>query len=377
MRTQSSRRWSLLSLVALALGATSCARGAGGDVPVSTPSAPSTSPALVLKEQGSFAVGGTVVTSPGTFDPRHPSPDGGTLHGDHAYVFYQVPVDARPLPLVFWHGAGQFSKTWETTPDGREGFQNLFLRRRFSVYLLDQPRRGDAGRSTVPAAVAATTDDQVWFGMFRLGVWPDYFPGVQVSRDPAALDQFFRSMTPNTGPFDAEVNARAVAALFEKTGPGVLVTHSQGGGPGWLTVMKSPNVRAVASYEPGSGFVFPAGEVPAPMPSLTGPLEATAVPPEQFAALTKIPIVIYFGDNIPTEPSTNPGQDNWRVRLAMARLWRDAVNRHGGDVTVVHLPELGVRGNTHFPFSDTNNVEIANLLSKFLAEKRLDEGVRP
>ena len=46
---------------------------------------------------------------------------------------------ARKLPLVFWHGHGQSAKTWETTPDGREGFQNIFLRRRFSVYLIDQP----------------------------------------------------------------------------------------------------------------------------------------------------------------------------------------------------------------------------------------------
>jgi hypothetical protein len=75
---------------------------------------------------------------------------------------------------------------------------------------------------------------------------------------------------PNTGPFDAEVRARAVAAMFDKIGPAVLVTHSQGGGPGWLTVMKTANVRAVVSYEPGSGFVFPAGELPAPMSSLTG-----------------------------------------------------------------------------------------------------------
>ncbi len=170
---------------------------------------------------------------------------------------------------------------------------------------------------------------------------------------------------------------QTVLDLFEKSGAGVLVTHSQGGGPGWLTVMRSPKVRAVVSYEPGSGFVFPEGDLPAPMSSLTGPLEAVGVPLEQFMALTKIPIVIYFGDNIPDEPSSNPGQDNWRVRLAMARLWRDAVNRHGGDVTVVHLPELGIRGNTHFPFSDTNNVEIANLLSRFLAEKHLDGGGRP
>ncbi len=60
------------------------------------------------------------------------------------------------------------------------------------------------------------------------------------------------------------------------------------------------------------------------------------------------------------------------MRLAMARLWADAVNRHGGDVTVVHLPEIGIHGNTHFPFSDLNNVTIADILATWLKEKGLD-----
>jgi len=108
------------------------------------------------------------------------------------------------------------------------------------------------------------------------------------------------------------------------------------------------------------------------MPSSAGPLEAVGVPLAEFLLLTKIPIVVYYGDNIPTEPSANPGQDNWRVRLAMVKLWADAVNRRGGDVTVVHLPAIGIRGNTHFPFSDLNNVQIADLMSGFLKQKGLD-----
>jgi hypothetical protein len=327
---------------------------------------------LVIQEQGSFAVGGTVIKSAGTFDPYKPGPEGQTFHGDHAYVSYQVPVNARRLPLVLWHGAGQFSKTWETTPDGREGFQNIFLRRRFGIYVMDQARRGRAGRSTQPITIAATPDEQFWFGIFRIGIWPAFFPGVQFSRDPEALNQYFRSMTPNTGPFDMQVVSDAVVALFSKIGPGILVTHSQGGGPGWLTAMKSQNVRAVVAYEPGSGFVFPEGEVPPAMPSAAGSLEGVAVPLGQFMQLTKIPIVVYFGDNIPEQPTANPGQDNWRVRLAMARLWRDAINRRGGDVTLVHLPDIGIRGNTHFPFSDLNNLEIADLMFEFLKQKGLD-----
>jgi hypothetical protein len=328
---------------------------------------------LVIQEQGSFAVGGTVVTAPGTFDPiRHgaynpadQSVAGQTLHGDHAYVFYQIPAKARRLPLVMWHGHGQSAKTWETTPDGREGFQNIFLRRRFPVYLVDQPRRGRAARSTVPLNLTAAPDEQLWFGIFRLGVWPNLFPGVQFSQKPEALDQFFRQMLPNAGPFDAEVNVAAVSALFDKIGPGIVVTHSQSGGLGWLTAIKNRNVRAIVSYEPGSNFPFPEGEGPAGS-------AGRGVPLADFMLLTKIPIVIYYGDNIPEKPVAEPGPEQWRVFLGVARQWRDVVNKHGGDVTLVHLPDLGIRGNTHFPMSDLNNVQIADLLSRYLGDKKLD-----
>ncbi len=124
---------------------------------------------------------------PGRLHPAGTDPKGQTLHGDHAYVFYQVPVNARRVPLIFWHGHGQSAKTWETTPDGREGFQTIFLRRGYPVYLVDQPRRGRAARTTQSVTVPATPDEQLWFGIFRLGVWPSLYPGVQFSRDPAAL----------------------------------------------------------------------------------------------------------------------------------------------------------------------------------------------
>ncbi|WP_461210485.1 alpha/beta hydrolase [Desulfocurvus sp. DL9XJH121] len=328
--------------------------------------------ALHVQEQGSFAIGGKVIRHPGTFDASARSPEGQTLHGDHAYVFYQVPENTRERPLVLWHGFGQFSKTWETTPDGREGYQTIFLRRGFSVYVLDQPRRGNAGRGTEGATVEAVPNDQFWFNLFRVGYWPHYHPGVQFSKSPQALAQFFRQMTPDTGPIDLEANSDAVAALFRKIGPGILVTHSHSGGMGWAAVLKSQDIRAVASYEPGSNFIFPEGEVPPPVKSAFGDFGARGVPQEEFMKLTRIPIVLYYGDYIPDEPSELFWMDQWRVRLVMARLWADAVNRHGGDVTLVRLPEIGIFGNTHFPFSDLNNLAVADLLSAWLAEKNLD-----
>ena len=228
-----------------------------------TPLAP-----LLIQEQGSFAAGGTMTTAPGTFDPRKPmAPDGQTYRGDHAYAFYQIPVDARKLPIVMWHGAGQFSKTWETTADGREGFQTIFLRRRFGVYLdrsaaswrcRTQHGRGDRS--------SRRPDEQLWFNQFRIGLWPNYFDGVQFDRKPETLNQFFRAMTPNTGPFDMNVVSDGVSAVFDRIGPGILFTHSQGGGPGWLTAIKNGNVKAIVSFEPGSSFLFPQGEVPAADP---------------------------------------------------------------------------------------------------------------
>jgi len=328
---------------------------------------------LKIQEQGSFAIGGSVKANPGTFDAILRTPEGQTFHGDHAYVFYQIPVKARQYPLIMWHGYGQFSKTWETTPDGREGFQSIFLRRRFPVYLLDQPRRGNAGRSMAEATITPTPNDQFWFNVFRVGVWPDYFPGVQFSKDPEALNQYFRQMTPDIGPIDININVEAVSALFDEIGSGILVTHSHSGGMGWLTAVKNQQIKAIVSYEPGSGFIFPEGEVPPALESSSGHLQAVGVTKEEFLRLTKIPIIIYYGDNIPAEPDPNPGTDGWRVRLQMAKLWRDAVNKHGGDVRVVHLPEIGINGNTHFPFSDLNNVGIADLMSDWLKEKDLDK----
>jgi pimeloyl-ACP methyl ester carboxylesterase len=327
---------------------------------------------LVIHEQGSFAVGGKVLRTPGTYNNNAPSAAGQSLHGDHLYASYQVPQNPKALPIVMLHGAFQSARSWETTPDGREGFQTLFLRRNFPVYLVDQPRRGRAGNSTVAATIEPTPLDQLFFDQFRLGKWPNYFDNVQFDRKPEALEQFFRSVTPNTGPYDAGVISDAMSALFGKIGPAILFTHSQAGGPGWLTAVKSQNVKAIVAFEPGSGFVFPEGELPAAMPSAAGTLSPEAMSLENFKKLTRIPIVIYYGDNFPIEPTTERGQDNWRVRLAMAKLWVAAVNKHGGDARLVHLPQIGIRGNTHFPMSDLNNVQIADQVSKFLTEKKLD-----
>lgn len=327
---------------------------------------------IVLETQGSFAFGGTVITGA----------DGNTFRGDHGYAQYQIPPDARAHPLVMWHGGGQFSKTWETTPDGRDGFQNIFLRRGFATYIIDQPRRGRAGRTTAGGTVPGGTPHEAsLFTIFRLGIWtppdpPRFFPGVQFPQDADSIDQYFRQVTPDTGRQGdgvagvgegAVVAVDAVAALFEKIGPAVLITHSASGILGWQTALKSANVRAIVSYEP-TVFLVPEGDPPPP----PGLVPALPVAPEEFDKLTEIPIQIVFGDNIAGEEAGIFGVDLWVRSVPAAEAFVETVNARGGRAEVLHLPDAGLAGNTHFPFSDLNNVAVADLLSEHLAAQGLD-----
>lgn len=101
--------------------------------------------ALTLRTMGSLFFGGAVTRSP----------EGETFHGDHGYAQYFIPQNARTYPIVLWHGIGQSGRSYESTPDGREGFMALLPRRDWPVYIVDQPRRGRAGRTQAAVDTSA------------------------------------------------------------------------------------------------------------------------------------------------------------------------------------------------------------------------------
>jgi hypothetical protein len=345
---------------------------------------------LQIEGQGSFFVGGSVVRDANSFEPTDffsATGAGTTLHGDHAYVQYQVPVGARHLPLVLWHGGGQSTKTWETTPDGRDGYQNIMLRREWSVYMVDQARRGRAAQTTDGTVIAPVPNDGHLWQIFRLGEYPEFFANTQFPASPEALVQFWRQTLPNTGPEDAPTDAGPhhqidpIVELFSTLGAAVLITHSQSGRYGWITRIREDNVKAIVAYEP-STFTYRSDQIPAEIP---GPLHdyvaaigtPILVEPAEMERLADIPIQIVYGDNFPRHPeppSRLPGIDLWRVAAFRAEQFAEQVNALGGNVSIVHLPDVGLVGNTHFPFSDLNNLDVADLLSKFLSEHGLDDG---
>jgi hypothetical protein len=208
---------------------------------------------------------------------------------------------------------------------------------------------------------------------------PDFYPGVQFPQTAQALNEFFRIQYPEfNAPENEQVETDALAVLLNEVGPSVLLTHSSTGIRGWITATKTANVAGIVSYEPGDA-VFPENEMPPPIPRSDGMMLAPgqAIPMAEFLKLTTMPIQIVWGDYIPsTMDKVNVGPrltlDNRRVNVQRAKLMVEAINRHGGSAVNVMLPDLGVRGNTHFPMLDLNNVKIADLLSQFLKEKGLD-----
>ncbi len=171
---------------------------------------------------------------------------------------------------------------------------------------------------------------------------------------------------------DHSLDVAALGAVAKKIGPHILVTHSAGGFPGWMSAMNSPEVRGVVALEPG-GFVFPEDEVPEALPGLTGGLAGIPVPADEFMKLTRKPIAVYFGDYIPETGATTLGGSNWEVRLKMAREFVKAINRHGGNALLVELPKIGIRGNSHFLMQELNNDVIAAHVADWLRANGLSE----
>ena len=66
-------------------------------------------PVAILK-QGHFSVGGTTTQRPGIYANSkfvgwaEQEETGQSYRADHAFVDCQIPVDSKPLPLVYVHG---------------------------------------------------------------------------------------------------------------------------------------------------------------------------------------------------------------------------------------------------------------------------------
>lgn len=313
---------------------------------------PAKSAPMMIERQGSFTAGGKVIGDPGK-----------TLHCDHGFVEYQIPVAARKVALFLWHSSS--TQVWQNRWDGGEGYQSIFLRRGFPVYLWDGPRVGRANWGCEDYTYKANVGrDQGNFGAWRFGSTDGkWFDGVQFPKDnKAAWDQATAARYDEFDtPANAHLQAEAAAKAIDRIGPVVAVTNSAGGWRALLAALKTDNIKAIVAYET-PGVVFPDGEGPQTAEGVFGP---THVPLATFKRLTRIPIQLVFGDNVDKS-------EMWTAQLKQAREFAAIVNKYGGHAEVLELPKAGLKGNTHIPFADMNNVAVADLLSAFLKKNGLD-----
>ena len=209
---------------------------------------------LQIQEQGSFwsAARRSRIRAIRPVQAHARGPD---IRGDHAYVFYQVPANARKYPLILWHGIrsvlqdlGNHARRTRGIPEHFPATPLQRVRDRSAAARRCGPQHG-RGHDQAGAGRAELVWSISHRHMAKLLSRRAVFKGPECARSVLPADDA------DIGP-DRPQGRRPTpgAKLLEKTGPAILVTHSHAGGMGWMTAIKSPNVRGIVSYEPGSNF---------------------------------------------------------------------------------------------------------------------------
>ncbi|WP_043981224.1 hypothetical protein [Novosphingobium sp. P6W] len=311
---------------------------------------------LKIARQGSFFIGGRDVSSAALGEIK-PYPSSGQIVVDQIYVRFQIPDGKTRSPILLIHGCCLTGAAWETTPDGRSGWDELFVRMRHPVYVMDQAWRGRSafdptiinevreGRAPVNAlpVVTSASKEAAW-EIFRLGPrYPIAHPGLKYP--VAALSALWAQMVPNVAPsLDARSpTVEAISALSQREKGLVVVSHSQSGiYPFLATKAGAKEISAIIAIEPAS---CPAvGQFP----------DRSAQPR----------ILVVFGDYIAQS-------ERWLPRLEACRKFVDSAKAAGLDAVLVELPKVGVFGNSHMMMQDTNSAQVATIIDDWLAARHL------
>jgi pimeloyl-ACP methyl ester carboxylesterase len=316
-----------------------------------------TSP-LILRSRGSFLVGGEAVKQTPAqlsyFTPQ-PPPAGTTVTVNQMYVEYMVPMLQRGAPVVMVHGATLTGKSYDTTPDGRMGWYEYFVRKGHPTYVPDQVSRGRSGfdisnyndvRTGVKPLTALPNfwrfGDELAWTQFRFGpTFGTAFADEQFPVEAAA--EFSRQAVPDLNYVlpSPNPNVAATAKLATQLNGAVLMGHSQSGTLPLDAMLADPTgVKAMILVEPGG-------------------CRSTVFTDAQITALAKAPILVVFGDHLDAVTGTVV---NWQNQFNDCNAFITRVKAAGGVAEMLHPPTLGIRGNSHMIMQDKNNLQIADLI---------------
>ena len=310
---------------------------------------------LTLQAMGSFFVGGRLTETIGAPVEEHVlaqggvpvrlDPNGTTLLGQ-AYVQYAIPGGPRRLPVLFWHGGSLTGVTWETTPDGREGWYSQFLRFGWPCYVVDAVERGRSGwaprdQHFAERPILRTLQD--CFTQFRIGhtLQDGSLAALRAAAYPncrfplEAFDSFMRQVVPRWSSTD-ELALDAYCALLDRVGPAIVIAHSQGGAYAFRVAERRPGrIAALVAIEPAQGGMT------------------------DGAALAGTPVLAVYGDHIARDA-------RWPTIRARTEAYFNTARKAGAEIEVLDLPQAGITGNSHMLMMERNNAEIAGLVHRWL-----------
>jgi pimeloyl-ACP methyl ester carboxylesterase len=366
-----------------------------------------TEPPLALASFGNFYAGGS-------YDKAHPA---GHLIGQ-MYVQYLIPAELKhPFPIVLIHGGDQTGAGWFSTPDGRPGWAQYFVRLGYGVYVVDQVARGRS--AFVPEVYGETSGQpldyvmQKFTAQERYKLWPQaalhtQWPGRGEPGD-AAFDQYASSEAQGmeNRSLQTQMNVDALAALLDRIGASIILVHSQSGAYAWpLTQARPALVKAIVAAEPAGPPVHDVVVHSAQRFDVGWDKAVKQTEDDYYRdnpgvkpyGLTSIPLT-YMPAVTPGSPLSFVQQEK-PERRDLARCWRQAeparklvavaerpimlleaeasfyagynhcnveyLQQAGVDVTFIKLADLGIHGNGHMMMLEKNSDQVAQVVADWL-----------
>jgi len=298
---------------------------------------------------------------------------GATYQRGPMYVEWEAPETVTgPYPVILVHGGGFQGTEWFDTPDGRPGWAQRLVEAGHAVLVVDRPGHGRSPFHTrtlgdMGPAFSYEGGQRIYFpgDDGRHTQWP-FAPD-----DAQAMDEFIAGYGPL--PADLELSqtldADRLAALLDRVGPAILVTHSASGPVGWLAADRRPAlVKAIAAIEPMGP---PFADIPNIGPMRWGPTAAplrfappaadaeavrTAPPGSlRLPSLVGLPILIVTGEASAFAAASPPTAD--------------FLNAAGASAALLHLPDHGVHGNGHGLIYEKNSDEALAPVLRWLVER--------
>lgn len=311
--------------------------------------------------KGSYFVGGKKVTlTNGAPVKMHLWPGGpeveydtnGDFQAGQMYVQYTRIADpVAPYPVCMVHGGGGTGALWESTQQGTPGWEYMFLKNGFHVNVSDGVERGRSSWAQFPQINPGppmfNSYAERWT-TYRLGEkLGEPYPGSRFDADK--YDMFIKQQVPRWTTSNPMAQRAYDQYIAQQTDGCILLAHSQGGLFSVNAALANPqNVKAVVLIESSSTIDVSKTDV---------------------SAFKDIPFLFVWGDFLGEEYCSD--RYTWIGNFAYTGTMRNLHHKileMGGDSTWLHLPEIGIHGNTHAMMVEDNSQQIADLVCDWLKQ---------